>query len=659
MRRRQSSDNRYDSHFTLRSLLMLGFACAFWLASCSGPQQTDRRFDFPSDLTAKEAPMLAKLVAEGKLPPLEERLPENPLVAQHDFEGYEGPGVYGGAWHCFHTSPDLGVWKMVAGYAPLIRWRFDCSGLEPGLAESWEFSEDGSTLTLRLRKGVKWSDGHPFTSESFAFYYELCLDKRHQYNPPVWCLVNGKPMTVETPDDYTIVMKFAGPNWLVPLWLATGFWWCDIYNIPKHYMIQFHPDYNPKYKDFNEFERKNLTHQNPDRPTLWPWRMVENKKGGFQVLLERNPYYYVVDDLGRQLPYIDRVKTSLIPDPQVRVLKILAGEIDCQYRGMELRDLALYVKGQGPGGYRVFRWESAAGAEPAILINWTAPDPVLRRLIRDRNFRRALAFGVDRERCNQIAWRGLLKPQAATVSQEGWHFADPDGQALFEEWKKADADYDLDKGNALLDEMGLTKRDKDGYRLRPDGKRLKLVIDAPSSNLNSQENDIGLIIREGWEKLGVETTLYTPPGAELSLRRTLGEFTISMHGEAEMDLFTYPDWVFPTLPKYWHPKVGKWYETGGKEGEPPTGPLKKLLDLYDKIKEEPDLQRRHQYVRDAVRIHIEEGPFHLGTAARSPSIVIVANHFHNVPRTGILGPWAIATPATSYPEQYYIQEAKR
>ncbi|MFQ6040865.1 MAG: ABC transporter substrate-binding protein, partial [Candidatus Poribacteria bacterium] len=625
-------------------------------SNCSSKPETKvNPSKYPADMTAKEAPMLAKLVAEGKLPPLEKRLPKEPLVASHDFDGYEGPGPYGGTWHRFHTSPDLGTWKMVAGYAPLMRWKFDCSGLEPGLAKSWDFNEDGTVLTIHLRKGVKWSDGHPYTSESFAFYYELCLDERHQYTPPVWCLVDGKPMKVETPDDYTIVMKFAGPNWLVPLWLATGFWWCNVYNIPKHYMIQFHPDYNPEYKDFIEFEKKNIPHQNPERPTLWPWRLARYEQGGYRVELERNPYYYVVDELGRQLPYIDRVKSSLVPEPQVRVLKILAGEVDCQYRGLELQDLSLYLKGEKRGGYKIRRWKSTAGAEPAILVNWTDPDPVLRKLIRDQRFRKALALGIDREKCNEIAWRGLLQPQAATTSQEGWHFADAAGQALFEEWKRADADFDLDKANALLDEMGLTKRDNEGYRLRPDGKRLTLVMDVPSSNLNRQENDQGLIIAEGWRKLGSDAVLHTPPGAELSLRRTLGEFTISMHGEAEMDLFTYPDWVFPTLPKYWHPKVGKWYETGGKEGEPPTGPMQELLDLYDAIKREKDLQKRHQYVRDAVRIHIKEGPFHLGTVARSPSLIVVGNHFHNVPKDGILGPWAIATPATSFPEQCFIK----
>ena len=138
------------------------------IAGCSGSQVEDTS-DFPRGIEAKEAPMWAKQVAEGKLPSLSERLPENPLVAKTDFDGYEQPGPYGGTWHRFHTHPDLGTWKMTAGYAPLIRWKFDASGLEPGLAESWEFNADGSILTLHLRKGVKWSDGQSLHIRLFRF----------------------------------------------------------------------------------------------------------------------------------------------------------------------------------------------------------------------------------------------------------------------------------------------------------------------------------------------------------------------------------------------------------------------------------------------------------------------------------------------------------
>ena len=129
------------------------------------------------------------------------------------------------------------------------------------------------------------------------------------------------------PMDYTIVMKFAGPNWLVPLWLATGFWWCNQYNIPEHYMQQFHPDSNPEYTDFIRFEKENIPHQNPERPTLWPWRVTKYEKGGFRVELERNPYYYVVDTLGRQLPILTESRRVWSLNPKFACLKSLQARL--------------------------------------------------------------------------------------------------------------------------------------------------------------------------------------------------------------------------------------------------------------------------------------------------------------------------------------------
>jgi peptide/nickel transport system substrate-binding protein len=166
-----------------------------------------------------------------------------------------------------------------------------------------------------------------------------------------------------------------------------------------------------------------------------------------------------------------------------------------------------------------------------------------------------------------------------------------------------------------------------------------------------------VIIQADWRKLGIDVNITTPPGAEFTNRMLIGTYTVSTHGESEMDLFTYPDWVFPTENKYWHPAIGKWYKTGGKEGEAPTGPMKKLLDIYDRIKAEPSLDKQHLLVQEAVRLTIDEGPFCLGTAAREPVLVIAKNNFRNVPPTGILGPWAVSGPASSFPEQFFFERA--
>lgn len=594
--------------------------------------------------------MLADLVRAGRLPPLEQRLPKDPLVV----EPYERPGEYGGTWRLLVDNPDLGMYKMIAGYAPLMRWRADCQGLEPGTAWRWEYNRDGTQLTIHLRRGIRWSDGVEFTSEDIAYWAKLTAEKKQRLTRPFWSLVDGKDMVVETPDKYTIVMKFAGPNWYVPLHLATGFWWSDEYNIPKHYMKQFDPQFNPQYKDYSVFDQKNLSHFNPDRPTLWPWKLTRIEEGGYRMVFERNPYYYMTDTLGRQLPYIDRVIASYVPDPQVRVLKILSGAVDAQFRLVELRDIGLYVQGQKRGGYRVIRWKEATGGAPSILLNWDCPDPALRELLRDVRFRKALSLAIDREKCNQVAWRGLATPQQATISREAWHFQTPEGREVFDDWAKSYAEFDLKRANAYLDEMGLTQRDSEGYRLRKDGQRLSLLYDLPPQTTANPDTDSALIVADGWRQLGIEVILKNWPTTMYTLRQKLGQYVVSMHGEAEMDLFTYPDWVFPTTDTYWHGKIGKWYKTGGKQGEAPTGVMKQLLDIYAKIIHEKDREKAHRLVHEAVRLHTREGLFALGTVGNTPIIVIAKNNFRNVPlEPRIMGPWAPAGPATSYPETFY------
>jgi peptide/nickel transport system substrate-binding protein len=620
------------------------------LAGCSKAPNPTSLPDADGGLEAKESPRLTAQVRAGKLPPLEQRLPQNPLVVKP----YEALGHYGGTWHVMVDNPDLGMYKMMNGYAPLIRWKADCSGLEPGTASSWEFNKDGTELTLHLRKGIKWSDGVEFTAEDLVYWGKLIHEGKQKFAKPFWSLVDGKEMVVTAPDKYTVVMKFAGPNWFAPLHLATGHWNPDEYNVPKHYMSQFDPAFNPKYKDYDTFDKKNMSHFNPERPNLWPWQLKAIKDGGFRMEFERNPYYYMTDPAGRQLPYIDRVEANYVPDTQVRVLKILSGEIDAQFRLIDLRDLSLYMEGRKRGGYRVLKWKEASGGNVSMILNWSPPDLELRKLMRDFRFRKALSHGIDRQKCSEVVWRGLTIPQQATVSREAWHFRSPEGKKVFDDWANSHTAFDLKLGNQLLDEMGLTKRDRDGVRLRPDGKRLSLMIDIPPVNAVT-ETDCALICADGWRKLGIDIVIKNWPGAEHDLRKRTGKFEVSNHGEAEMDLFTYPDWVFPTADNYWHAQIGKWYKSGGKEGEEPTGDMKYLLELYAKLSKEKDIEKAHKIIHEAIRFHTKQGLYTLGTSANPPSLVIVKNSFRNVPADPrVLGPWAVSGPATSYPESFFF-----
>jgi peptide/nickel transport system substrate-binding protein len=628
------------------TVICIGFA------GCSAPPVTDQP-DMPpgSTLVDKESPMLTTLVDRGLLPPLDKRLPADPYVVKP----YESPGEYGGTWHMMVDTPDLSLYKLIGGYAPLMRWKSDCSGIEPGLATAWEYNKDGTQLTIHLRQGVKWSDGAPYTSADLAYWADISLNKQSQTVRPFWTLVHGKDMTYSCPDPYTFVMKFAGPDWYVPLHLATGFWESEAYQMPKHYLIQFDPNYNRAYKDYTQFDLKNETAFNPDRPSLCPWHLTSIADAGFRMTLERNPFYYMTDNEGRQLPYIDQVVCSYVPDPQVQVLKILSGQVDAQFRLMQARDIGLYMRGQPRGHYRVLRWLTDNGANTSFMLNWSAPDPILRQLIRDVRFRKALSLAIDRNKCNEVAWQGLAVPQQATISPDSWHFKVPGGMQVFEDWAHAGAGFDIPQGNRLLDSMGLTKRDADGYRLRPDGKRLSLLVDLPPAASEDVSVDETQIAEDGWRKLGIDVNLHNWPLAEFYLRTTIGEYVVSTQSEAEMDLFTYPDWVFPTTANYWHPMVGKWYQTGGKKGEAPTGIMKQLLAIYDQIEGEGNLAKSQQLVLKAIRLETQQGYFSLGTAGQDPALVMVKDNFRNVPPSNrILGPWAVVGPATSYPETFFF-----
>ena len=290
------------------------------------------------EYSGKEAPMLAEMVAAGELPPLEERLPLEPLVV----EPYESIGKYGGTWHrAFRGVKDFHAWGRI-NYDPILRWAPAAADpVLPSLAKDWEWNEDGTELTLYFREGLKWSDGEPFTVDDIIFWWEA-IENDTNITPAVhleW-MVDGEPMTLEKIDDYTIKYIFPGPTGIVEtMGLAFhGTQWPLGFErfgafAPKHYLEQFHPAYNSEYTDYATFEEKAFDY-NIERPVIWPWMPVQWDPGATEMILERNPYYWKVDPDGKQLPYIDRVHMALVEDNQAIVVEMASGNLDMQARGI-------------------------------------------------------------------------------------------------------------------------------------------------------------------------------------------------------------------------------------------------------------------------------------------------------------------------------------
>jgi peptide/nickel transport system substrate-binding protein len=284
-----------------------------------------------------------------------------------------------------------------------------------------------------------------------------------------------------------------------------------------------------------------------------------------------------------------------------------------------------------------------------VFPNLQQLDPERRKLFVDQNFRRGMAVAINRERINQVVWNGLSRPQAAAITDESWHFKSPRGQDVLKRWITEWSEYDPKKANEYLDAAGLSRRDEEGYRMYQ-GKRFEVSLEFAGVPYAADEAPL---IEEDWRKVGVRTVARRATDTDLWTRIVAGKYDFYMQHNSELDLFTFPGYVFPTFANTWHPRTGRWYATGGKEGEPPTGFMKTLLDIYEQCKREPDIEKRHNLVLDAIEINMEEGPLMIGTTGRQKTLVVAKNYFRNIPKTGILGPWAISQPGSKFPEQFY------
>ncbi len=610
-----------------------------------------------------EAPMLAEMVAAGELPPVDERLPVDVQVVTP----VEGVGKYGGTWFNAAWQADLNNIKMIL-YDPPIRWKPDYTGYEPGLAKSFEWSDDGTQVTLKFREGVKWSDGEPFTMDDLKFWWEdLALNDEYQViQPPWWGFKSdGSPMDVEFPDDYTMVMTWDKPQWITPYILAQGFWEWEPLHKPRHYLEQFHPNYNDG-GSYEDLELKSKWWENPDHPVLFAWRPIQYTPGE-RAIMERNPYYWKVDTEGNQLPYIDKLDIAIVPEAEVRILELSQGKYTASFRGTDDPSQIPFLREHAEENNYIVKtsWVNGAGGWPCWLINQDFVDDSIdnweeiQDVLRDVNFRKGISHAMNRERLIDVAWGGIGTPQQATISPQAWHFASPEGQEVFERWQQADAEYDVDLANELLDAAGLLDADGDGWRDLPSGAPFTLILDLGNWGGVRVSTDGTESFAGDLEAVGIKTlinSLFDTPDWEL--RQTEGLYMLRNCHASEVDIWTYPDWIFPLRDNRAWPLEGKWRQTGGEEGiEPaPGSPAARLQEIYDRGLAEPDINKRHELVWEAIEIHIEEGPFTLGAAGDQPMPVILSKNFRGVPEVGVLGPWAPGSPGNTHPEQYWIDE---
>ncbi|MBI3325382.1 MAG: ABC transporter substrate-binding protein, partial [Nitrospinae bacterium] len=257
-----------------------------------GPEVITDPAKFPK--TFKEAPQLAELVKAGKLPPVKERIGEEPLVIRPVHE----IGKYGGTWRRGFTGPadKWNGYRAASGPDHILFWDYTGDKVVPNIAKAWEMQDGGRTLILHLRRGMKWSDGQPFTADDFVFWFEdMYQNKALVPTPSSTMMINGKPGELEKVDTYTVRFKFPDPYYMLPDVLAGstplgGHAYQGLSGMggfaPAHYLKQFHPRYGSKEEldrkvkgaKFDNWVRlflfKNDWTLNPDLQVVTPWKTV-------------------------------------------------------------------------------------------------------------------------------------------------------------------------------------------------------------------------------------------------------------------------------------------------------------------------------------------------------------------------------------------------
>lgn len=572
----------------------------------------------------QEAPELTQQVTTGALPFVDERLPTNPYVA----EPFESVGKYGGKIRRMYrglADPWTVLTMMTVQGIALRHAPGESLYTEPTFFESFAINEDATEWTFHMRPGVKWSDGEDCTTEDVSFWYNdvmmnttltPSISRNYRYE--------NDPMQLEVLDAYNFVLTFSGPK---PLLAAAG---CATFCEPEHYLKQFHADYADadaleKVVSDNALDswdqlwgRGPIAFRllNPDLPVLDIWHMTVSPPADVLHAV-RNPYYWAVDPEGQQLPYIGEIETEFFDSYEVYNMKVINGEIDWASGHPKSENYTLFKKNEERGGYRVIEWIGAA--TNTMYFNTNTPDPELNKLFNDVRFRTALSVAIDREEINEIVHAGRMEPrQASPIS----------GSPSFDaEAESAWTEFDPEKANLWLDEVGLTDRDADGFRLRDDGEPISITVEfcgwgPPPEALQ--------LITGYWGDVGIKMNFLDED------RSILGEHNNSY----QIEIMCWVD-DRNALPmanplRYigydWCRAYYDWYVSDGANGyEPPEGHvIYEIWDAWERTQAEVDPEERERIFHRIIEIH-KDNCWRLGTCGEEPIMGIVNANMANAP----------------------------
>jgi peptide/nickel transport system substrate-binding protein len=586
----------------------------------------------------------AQIKGNPELPPLSERIPAEPLV----MVPYDSVGEYGGELNVLSNATEAGTSDFLSvRHVSLMRYSDDLQTIVPNVAKSWDWNDDFTQLTIKLREGHKWSDGEPFTSADIVFYHDnLMLDENISETPKDYITVAGEPMTIEAPDDTTVIFNLPAPKPGLVAHFATHY--SQPFQ-PKHFLGQFHPDINPDADSYAQslgFEdgydailayygnsdwtdtptpmlsRADIVDDLPKAtyPTLESHIYINDTTEGRQLVA--NPYFFQVDPTGQQLPYISTQDELYINDNEVRILKLVNGEVDYKSQSLQLASAPILLENQENSDYTIHLRPEIT--QSVFGFNVTHPDDAKREVFSDLSFREAMSVAINREELNELGFFGQGTPQQYVGFSPLPEFID-------ESWLTYKAEYDPDAANAALDALGMEDTDGDGFRELPNGEKLVLNLNFSTQGVAGQTVEL---VAQNWADVGIQSVVKEVTPDEYRSAQSSNQLDVVMWRKSQplaIVLGNNELWV-PPYENYFGVRNAmlwaEWIDSEGAEGVEPPQWAKDMIDDINALQSaEQGTAEFEQLANDLVTAMVENMMF-IGTV-NAPAPIYQNNDLQN------------------------------
>jgi peptide/nickel transport system substrate-binding protein len=549
------------------------------------------------------AKLNGRIRGNPKLPPLEQRIPEDALVVMP----YDSIGKYGGTFDMLSNATEAGTSDFLAiRHVNLVRYSDDLTTIVPNVAKGWKWNSDFTQLTFFLRKGHKWSDGHPFGAEDVKYWYDnLSMNPNVYEKPKDFVLVAGERMQVLVIDPQTVQFTLPAPKPGLLVHFANSY--AQGFQ-PKHFLGKWDPELNPDANkmaqaigfkdgyevissyygnsDWTDTPSPMLT--NPDKlgklpadthPTLESHILVAESTEGRHLVA--NPYFHQVDTAGNQLPYISEQDEIYVNEDEVRLLKLVNAEADFKAQSLQLSTAPLLLENQEKGNYKV-------DLRPEITIstfsfNVTHENLEKRKVFGDLRFRQAMSVAMNREEINEVAFFGMGEAKQYVGFSPAPDFVD-------ERWKQHYAQYDPALATKLLTQMGMKDVDGDGFLEMPNGEKLVINLQFAVQGVPAALVEL---VGQHWGAVGIQTTVKEVTPDEFRSAQSANKLDVSMWRKGQplaVILGTSEMWV-PPYQDYFNLRTGmlwaEWVDTNGASGVEPPDYAKQLMQDINAFQSTP------------------------------------------------------------------------